>query len=333
MQPYERIVRIMSDRVARKVAFGRKLLLATATIAAIAGPLALGFLNAPLLHAQSSSADWERAAGGKQAFDVVSIKQNKSGLQPGHLPTSNIPFGAEADYSPTGGLFSASNFPLISYMGFAYKLTPGQIGLPQLPKWATAERFDIEARAEGNPTKDQYRLMMQSLLADRFKLAIHFETRQTPVLELVVVRPGKTGPQLRPHLDDPPCAAASASSSATVSGGLPTVCGSFVPLQASTSGRQSMGARNLTWGQFANLLGLMGRLDRPVLDKTGLSGNFDFILEWTPQPNRPAPDFQPDESGPTFLEAVQDQLGLKLDSQTRPVEILVLDHAEEPSEN
>ena len=94
-----------------------------------------------------------------------------------------------------------------------------------------------------------------------------------------------------------------------------------------------MGARNLAWGQFADLVGLMGRLERPVLDKTGLSGNFDFVLEWTPQLNRPVPDFQPDESGPTFLEAVQDELGLKLDPQTRPVETLIVDHAEEPSEN
>jgi uncharacterized protein (TIGR03435 family) len=333
MQPYERIVRIMSDRVARKLAFGRQLLFGAAGFATIALPVALGFLSAPLLRAQSSTTDWEKAAGSKQTFEVVSIKQNKSGLQPGHMPTSNIPLGDGDGYSPTGGLFSTNNFPLISYMGFAYKLTPSQIGLLELPKWAAAERFDIEARANGNPTKDQYRLMMQSLLADRFKLAVHFETRQTPVLELVLVKPGKTGPQLRPHLDDPPCAAASASSSATVAGGFPTPCGEFIPLQASTSGRQSMGARNLTWGQFANLLGLMGRLDRPVLDKTGLAGNFDFVLEWTPQPNRPAPDFQPDESGPTFLEAVQDQLGLKLESQTRLMEILVLDHVEEPSSN
>jgi bla regulator protein blaR1 len=87
---------------------------------------------------------------------------------------------------------------------FAYKLMPAEIST-QLPKSFPMDPFDIEARAAGNPTKDQMRLMMQSLLADRFRLRVHFETRDGPVFALTLVRPGETGPKLRPHADGPAC--------------------------------------------------------------------------------------------------------------------------------
>ncbi len=139
------------------------------------------------------------------AFDVASVKEDKSDAN----PHANFPLTFADDHPSTGGLFAVVNFRLGSYIGFAYKLTPSQQQLvrAQLPKWATMESFDIEAKAQGNPTKDQMRLMMQSLLADRLKLAVHHETRQLPVFALVLVKPGKTGPQLRPHIDDPPCGA------------------------------------------------------------------------------------------------------------------------------
>ena len=87
---------------------------------------------------------------------------------------------------------------------------------------------------------------------------------------------------------------------------------------------------------LSNTLTAIGNLDRPVLDHTGLAGTFDFVLEWTPQLNGPLPpgvNFQPDESGPTFLQALKEQLGLKLETQTGPVEVVVIDHIEQPSEN
>jgi len=81
-------------------------------------------------------------------------------------------------------------------------------------------------------------------------------------------------------------------------------------------------------------LGAAGPLSRPVLDQTGLSGTLDFVIEWTPEFNGPPPpNFQPDPSGPTFLEALKEQLGLKLQPQTGPVDVLVIDHVEEPSPN
>ena len=289
----------------------------------------------PRVSAQSASDGWEKAAGGKMSFDVASVKQNKSGLP--QFGNSNIPMGEGDSYTPTGGLFSAANMSLNSYISFAYRLTFNQARLlpSQLPRWAIQDRFDIEARAQGNPTKDQLRLKMQSLLAERFKLAAHFETKQVPVFELVVAKPPKLGSQLRPHIDDPPCSPSGSPSDSRdkVAGGFPSHCGAFMPMEATAPGRQRMGARNLPWYQLANYLGLMGRLgDRPVLDHTGLSGNIDFVLEWTPGAAN-APDFQPDLSGPSFPEALQDQLGLKLNSEIAPVQILVIDHIEEPSPN
>ena len=147
------------------------------------------------------SSDWQKDAGGHQSFEIASVKQNKSGSEVSNM---NVPIGPGDIYPPNGGLFSGTNMPLVSYVYFAYKLsgTQFQFLLPQLSKsssWVTNDRFDIQARADGNPTKDQMRLMVQALLADRFKLAIHYETRELPVFALVLSKSGKTGPKLRPH--------------------------------------------------------------------------------------------------------------------------------------
>ena len=131
--------------------------------------------------------DWQTAAGGKMAFEVASVKPAK-GFRPPNFPLDS------GDAKTPGGRFSVT-FPLVSYVAFAYKLMPAQIST-QLPKSFPMDSFDIEARAPGNPTKDQMRLMMQSLLADRFKLRIHFETHEGPVYALTLVRPGHTGPKL-----------------------------------------------------------------------------------------------------------------------------------------
>jgi len=333
----------------------KKLFLTTAAIVVLAVAVLLGLIIAPSLRAQAPSSQpqtpqWQIAAGGKMAFDVASVKLNKSSD-----PTySNFPLGMGDVYSPNGGLFTATNFPLITYITFAYKLNANQTALlAQLPKWVTTDNFDIQARAEGNPTKDQMRLMMQSLLADRFKLTIHNETRQLPVFGLVLVKPGKAGPQIRPHpiaascalaprgdlgppAPPPPAAPSPASAPpATFAAGLPPNCGGILGMPGSVLGRAHMGGRNVTTGLIANALtgGFTG-VDRPVLDRTGLSGTFDFFVEWTPQINgSPPPNFQPDPTGPTFLEALKEQLGLKLESQTGPVDVLVIDHVEQPSEN
>jgi uncharacterized protein (TIGR03435 family) len=276
--------------------------------------------------------------GEKMAFDVASVKPNKLRAQ----SSSNVPLGPGDDYSPTGGLFSAKDTPLLVYIMFAYKIT--SLGdLRSFPNWVANNNYDIQARAQGNPTKGQMRLMMQSLLADRFKLALHTESQTKPIYALVLSKPGRTGPQLQPYVDDGTCspttnpsaplpqpATPSASTSAMQLPPMP--CGDFSVLAPSAPGRFRVGGKNVPMALIARQLpsGALAGVDRPVFDGTGLSGNFDFSIEWTPRLPGTAP---PDEAESTFIEALKDQLGLKLDSRSGPVDILVIDHIEEPSEN
>jgi uncharacterized protein (TIGR03435 family) len=213
----------------------------------------------------------------------------------------------------------------------AYGLTGDQMMAlrERLPDWVTIERYDVQARAEGNPTKDQMRLMMRALLAERFKLAVHYETRQGPVFALVPLKPGKTGPDLRPHPSDATCpkrADESALMPPMVAGGFPATCGGIVRVPASTPGHLSLGARDVTMGFIASSISGIGNLGRPVVDQSGLDGTFDFIIEW-------APDSTPEESGPTFVEALQKQLGLKLEPRNGQIDVVVLDHIEHPTPN
>jgi uncharacterized protein (TIGR03435 family) len=320
----------------------RNLILSTAAIVALAVPLA-GLVDAPRLRAQERTAQspalpqWQIDAGGKMEFDVASIKPDTAEPSPASVST-NVAMGPGDYYSPNGGLFSATNSPLYAYIAFAYKLSAnqGRILRDQVPKWVLSDRFDIQARVDGNPTKDQMRLMMQSLLADRFKLVMHRETRQLPIYGLVLDKAGKLGSGLQPHSQTTPCSTDMGPMPAP-GAAIPTTvvaCGGIQGMPGSTPGRMALGARNVNLELFANSLPGLGNVDRPVVDKTGLNGTFDLHIEFTPQFNGPPPpDFKPDPDGPTFLEALKEQLGLKLEPQTGPVDVLVLDHVEEPSPN
>ena len=129
------------------------------------------------------------------------------------------------------------------------------------------------------------RLMIQTLLEDRFKLAVHYDTRQLPVFALVLAKPGITGPQLQPHPDDsscstPPANGPAAAPTETIAGGFPKACGGILGMPASAPGHLRAGARNVPIGVLAASLAQMGDLDRAVLDQTGLSGTYDFSFEW-----------------------------------------------------
>jgi uncharacterized protein (TIGR03435 family) len=252
------------------------------------------------------------------SFEAASIKPSEPGARP-HFNMEN-------------GRLDADGFTLQGYIGSAWHLILSReqenAMVAHLPKWVSTDTFKIQARAEDNPTQDRMRLMLQSLLADRFKLEVHFETAQVPVLALVLDKPGKTGPKLRPHSEGPPCDPPNAKV-------FPPVCG-----QLSASDRPNhavlMGERNITMEQLAASVSSLSRLGRPVVDQTGLTGSFDFTLEFTPRPKGPPPpdqDVQPDLPGTTLQEALQDQLGLKLKATTAPLDNLVIDHAERPSEN
>jgi uncharacterized protein (TIGR03435 family) len=286
----------------------------------------------------------QNPGGSLPQFDVASVKPNKSADR----PYSNFPLGPGNVYVPNGGYFTATNLPLVTYIFFAYRIMGNQQQylLPQLPGWVTSDKFDIQARAASNPGKDEMRLMMRSLLADRFGLAIHHETREVPVLALVLSKPGKLGPQLQAHTGDAPCpteapaasagvAVQQAAASQTVAGGLPALCGGIFGMPPTVAGRIRAGARNVTLPFVADSLSAIGNAGRPMVDQTGLTGSFDFTLEWTPEARGPQPPGgdAPDPSGPAFQDALRDQLGIKLESRKAPVDVLVVDHIEHPSGN
>jgi bla regulator protein blaR1 len=286
---------------------------------------------------EPAAPEWQIAAGGRMAFEVASVKPDS-----GPFRSPNFPLDPSDAFRPVGGRFSA-DFPLTNYITFAYKLSltadQRQKMIAHLPGWVAADRFDIQARAQGNPTKDQMRLMMQSLLAARFKLAVHFETRVLPVLAIALAKPGKTGPKLRPHSEGVPCEATPPSNGPPPpprdTDVFPPVCDTYMMFRYPGKMAKA-GSRNTTMDLLAGALPGLGNLDRPVVDQTGLTGRFDFSLEWAPEPARPAiPNTDPpaDPEGPSFLAALYEQLGLKLESTKAPIRVLVVDHVERPSEN
>ena len=332
-----------------------KLVLGAAAIVAVATPIIIGVLNAPAVRAQDAT-DWQTKAGGKMSFDVASVKLSKPDARRSTnfpLDPSDLFLDVRTNERPNGR-FSAIA-PLESYVRFAYKLhisTIAQLNdmISHVPKWVSTDLYEIEARAPGNPAKDQMRLMMQALLAERFQLAVHFETRETPVLAMTLAKPGQTGRGLRPHAEGPSC---DAPPSPEI---YPPICGTMGwKFGADTRGSSSPlllprtgGGRDTTTALIADYLPTMGSLDRPVIDRTGLTGRFDFTIKWTPDPTNalapgnqvipkggsaPGPNPTPDTEGPGFIQALREQAGLKLESTRGLVETLVIDHIERPSEN
>ena len=265
--------------------------------------------------------------GAPLAFEVAAVKQNKSGenfIRFGMLP---------------GGRFTADNAPFRELLRFAFQVQPFQI--EGLPAWANSDRFDVTAKAEGEIAPTQpgqagpIQFMMRTLLAERFGLVYHEETREMPISVLVLARPdGKLGPGLEKSTTD--CQAMFA---ARRGGGPPPPPPAFgEKLQCGFRvgpGTISGGASQMT--QLAQFLSQnMGRI---VLDKTGLTGNYDFEITYTPdqmpnfngQPGTP-PGFPAiDPNGPSLATAIQEQLGLKLDSQRGPVEMLVIESVSQPT--
>lgn len=267
------------------------------------------------------SAAFAQAAPAPLTFEVASIKPSAPDARGGFL-----------QLQPGGGL-RATNFTLKQLLAFAYDVRDFQISGG--PAWINSARYDLQARAEHGPEapaspddlrkmtdgqrksfQDQIRERLRALLAERFQVAIHRESREEPVYALMVA---KGGSKLQES-------------------------------QEGAGGRQGlMGMRR---GQFKGTgatvqmlaMVLANQLGRPVLDKTGLAGKYDFQLEWTPGPGEsfgppggPPPGVDPppppDPNGPTIFTAVQEQLGLRLESQKGAVDVIVIDRAEKASEN
>lgn len=317
---------------------------------------AMGTVMGAPLHTQVPEEDWEKAAGGKQEFEVASVRENISGG--GSFSNFELTGGTNAFWvmakndpiSPSGSLFLAKNIPLWHYIVFAYRLSGTQElalrfdyfkGLElHVPAWVRENRYDIEARAPGAATKDQMRLMMRSLLAERFKLKVHWETREAPVFALVEDKPGKLGPQLEPDPASDDCTktdlpekASNTADSSPVLSALPIACGWIAHLSASEPGAHRFGGRDVTLAMLGASMPTQTGLvviPRPVVDETGLKGGFDFWMEWTPEDTSEVDNH---ESGGTFRDALKNQLGLKLVPQKGPVQVLLIDHVEQPSEN
>jgi uncharacterized protein (TIGR03435 family) len=285
-------------------------------------------LSGALMQAQIATdtvPEWQKAAGGKMVFEVASIKT----ADPEKFTPPTFPLNSDDFFGVTNphGRFVAQ-FPVSAYIGFAYKLRPSReqsAVYARLPKWVSTDQYAINAQAEGSPTKDQMRLMMQSLLADRFKLTVHLERQEAQVIALVLDKPGKTGAKLYPHSDGPPCDVSDLPSDF-----FPATCDQVWAIDKPNS-QILMGGRNMTMDQIAaNFSPLSAYFAQSVVNQTGLEGRFDFTIQWTRESNNTA---LPDPLATTLREAMQDQLGLKLKSTKASIDILVVDHIERPTEN
>jgi bla regulator protein blaR1 len=299
------------------------------SVLVVALSIVLFMRNSGPVRAQSTTADWEKAAGAALALDTASV-QLTSSPGPGHCwgtgplgPLSNDGIGTH------GFAFSYSNCSVSDYIEFAYKLwlTPSQKQSldAQLPGWAITDRFSIYMKGRGNATKDKKRVTMQSLLADRFKLSVHFETREMPVFALIPLIPGEPAAKLQPRPDGVPCPAHWVD----FPEGIPDTCGIFGG--GPGDGRASIGGRGVTMAEIANALTQQGsQIERPILDQTGLTGKYDFVIVFTPPISA---EYVRRIGGPTLEDALRDQLGLKMEATTGPVDVLVVDRIEKPTLN
>jgi uncharacterized protein (TIGR03435 family) len=232
-----------------------------------------------------------------------------------------------------GGRVNINNMPLKELIVFAWRIQPFQISGG--PAWIATERYDVSAKAESAPKPGELPLMLQGMLEERFQLKTHMETKELPIYALVLARKdGKLGPNLTESKEGGCTAPDPTQPPRRQEPGQPPV---------RNCGQQMMSMRTMTAVSvpLANIVPMLARmLGRTVVDKTGLTGKYDISLEWTPDESQTAllppdaPKPPPGETqGPSIFTALQEQLGLKMESQKGPVEMLVIDLTEKPSEN
>jgi len=264
---------------------------------------------ADVLPLKKTGAPLSPPAAPAKTFDVVSIRQNLS--QTGQMSLKLVP-------TPTG--FQVNGMPLMIVLMTAYTPKAGGLflnNIDNLPDWARRDRYDIDARisdadrAAWNDPKNQPAIlqqMLQTMLADRFKLVVHRTTKEVPVYELVV---GKDGPKLTETKPDEPLPAGQV---------LPDG-GVVVP------GKDGPRFYNFSMGLLASALGENG--DRPIHDKTGLTGRYNLTIHTPPPPPDGASQTDP---RPQIFDMVK-PLGLELKPAKEETEFLVIDHVEKPTEN
>ncbi len=240
---------------------------------------------------------------GALQFEVASIK-----------PSAPDARGGMARPDPGGLRYRGTNLPLRLYLAACYRIRTDQI--VGAPDWVDMDRFDIVANAAKQSSVEQMYLMLRNLLRERCQLRFHLENREMPVYALTV---DPAGPKLTRH-------------DAANGGEAWIEQGSEAPFHAKWTATSA--SMDIFAGRLARVL------DRPVIDQTGLSGDYDFTLKYTMDvpPDLPADarvkNGQPiDTSGPTIFQAVRQQLGLRLDAHKGSAPIMVIDHIEKPSAN
>jgi uncharacterized protein (TIGR03435 family) len=368
----KRIVRIMTERMANKLSFGRKLVLAAFGIGVIAGPVVFGFVNVPQMRAQST----QTTGAPLPSFEVATVKpsppvdmvklaeQIKAGKMPRFGPHVNA---SQAQYT----YMSLKELIAAAYTVREYQITG--------PAWLATDRFDIVAKLPHGASKDDAPKMLQALLAERFKLAAHRDTQEHPVLALVV---GKDGPKLK----ESPGTAEPIDENAPLEPGETQMERPSGPIRMTRnddgSETMNMGAKGtmtvrvdrqaqtmhlessmVTMAGFADMLTMLTHIagggGRQVVDMTGLKGNYEVALDISlaevtamaqaahreagislPMPpagggaenNSPASAASEPIGGSSVFASVQ-KLGLKLEKRKAAVEQIVIDHVERPSEN
>jgi len=251
------------------------------------------------------------------AFEVASVKPNRSG-------------STEKGFRMPPGRFTATNVTLGDMIRFAYG-TPPPLPSNQLSggeKWIRSDPFDLNAKAEGNPSQVQFSLMLRTLLADRFRLSVHIENKELPVYALMMGKSDvSVGSQLRRSEVD--CSAVAPPSELLLGANQPAPLCQIMLAPGTRTGRA------VTMAELARSLD--SAVGRPVRDHTNLAGRFDFELTWTPDrppqstPETRLPPIDPDR--PSIYTAIKEQLGLRLESDREPLDVIVIDHAEKPTED
>ena len=271
-------------------------------------------------------------SGPAESFEVASVKVNRSG-------DNRVMIGGP------GTAFRATNVALRMLITLAYRLQPSQ--LVGGPDWMSTDRFDILAKppdgvslrsSSPGAAPEPLQLMLRALLEDRFKLKVHNESRELPVYALVLARSdGKLGPKMERSTAE--CAArggrgrptgAPQGPPAPPKPGEHVPCSMFMMPGAINAGDQTM-------AQFATALSQRPEIGRQVIDRTGLDGLWSYDVEFALQfQGQPPPGVQlpsVDPNAPNLFTALQEQLGLKLESTKAPVDVLVIDSVDHPTED
>ena len=304
-----RIRNIMTNRTVSKLSVAKKAALAGVGTIAVVGPIL----------AQSVP----RPPAAELRFEVASIRPNK--------PNAGDPVRVMHRFLP-GGSFEAFNVTLGSVIRLAYGLQDFQ--MVGGPEWLDRDRFDVQARAPQGAADDEGPRRLQSLLAERVALKARRETREHPIYALVLARAdGSLGPRLRRSQFDPE------ELQAQVAKAFRENPRAFSPPQCGLAAGRRLGSCGVTIAMMASLFPIY--TGRMVVDRTGLTGGYDYELRFGdreipgagPGGGFPIPFETADPDAPSLFTALEEQLGLKLEPQTGPVEVLVIDHVERPTPN